>query len=81
MPKNGYFLLYNIITIIIVIMNDTLLTAYNEGTFFFATASRPALRPTQPPSQWVSGTLLPGVKRPEREAEHSRPSSAEIKSE
>jgi len=25
--------------------------------------SRPALRPTQPPVQWVPGVLSPGVKR------------------
>jgi hypothetical protein len=28
--------------------------------FLFATASRPALEPTQPPIQWVSGALSPG---------------------
>jgi hypothetical protein len=35
------------------------------------TASRPALRPTPPPIQWVSGALSLGVKRPGREADHS----------
>jgi hypothetical protein len=34
------------------------------GIYLFTTASRPALRPTQPPIQWVSGTLSLGVKRP-----------------
>jgi hypothetical protein len=29
--------------------------------------------------QWVPGALSPGVKRPEREAEHLPPSSAEVK--
>jgi hypothetical protein len=47
--------------------------------FLFATASRPALGPTQPPIQWVSGILSPGVKRPRRETDHSPPSSAEVK--
>jgi hypothetical protein len=28
-----------------------------------ASVSRPALRPTQPPIQWVPGALSPGVKR------------------
>jgi hypothetical protein len=28
-----------------------------DGFFFFASASRPAFGPTQPPTQWVSGTL------------------------
>jgi len=40
--------------------------------FLFTTASRPALEPTQPPS-------YPGVKRPQLEADHSRPSNAKVK--
>jgi hypothetical protein len=43
------------------------------------TASRPALGPIQPPSQWVPGALSLGVKQPGREADHSPPSSAEVK--
>jgi hypothetical protein len=35
--------------------------------------------PTQPPIQWVPGTLSLGVKRPGCEAHHSPPSSAEVK--
>jgi len=35
------------------------------GIFLFATASRPALRPIQPPIQWV-----PGAKRSEPEVDH-----------
>jgi len=34
---------------------------------------------TQPPIQWVTGALSPGVKRPDREADHSPPSTAEVK--
>jgi hypothetical protein len=49
------------------------------GNFFFTIASRGALRPTQPPIQWVSGALSLGIKRPDREADHSPPSSAEVK--
>jgi hypothetical protein len=49
------------------------------GNFLFTTASRTALGPTQPPSQWVPGALSLGVKRPGREADHSPPSSAEVK--
>jgi len=49
------------------------------GVFLFITASRTALEPTQPPTQWVPGALFLGVKRPGREADHSPPSSAEIK--
>jgi hypothetical protein len=47
--------------------------------FLFATASRPALGPTQPPNQWVPGNITPGVKRPGREADHLTSSSAEVK--
>jgi hypothetical protein len=49
------------------------------GIFLFTTASRTALGPTQPPIQWVRGSLSLGVKRPGRLADHSRPSSAEVK--
>jgi hypothetical protein len=49
------------------------------GIFLFTTASRTALRPTQPPIQWVPGAPSPGVKRPGREADRSPPSSAEVK--
>jgi hypothetical protein len=47
--------------------------------FSFSTSLRPALGPTQPPIQWVPGSLYPRVMRPEREADHSSPTSAEIK--
>jgi hypothetical protein len=49
------------------------------GIFLFTTASRTALEPTQPPIQWVPGALSLGEKRPRREADHSPPSSAEVK--
>jgi hypothetical protein len=35
--------------------------------------------PTQPPIQWVPGSLSLGVKQPWREAHHSPQSSAEVK--
>jgi hypothetical protein len=46
--------------------------------FLFATASRPALGPAQPPLQWVPWVLSSGVKQPEFEADKSFPSSAEV---
>jgi hypothetical protein len=51
------------------------------GVFLFITTSRRALgeEGTQPLIQWVPGTLSLGVKRPDREAEYSPPSSAEVK--
>jgi hypothetical protein len=39
----------------------------------------PALGPTQPPIQWVPRALSLGVKRPGREADHSPPSSGDVK--
>jgi hypothetical protein len=49
------------------------------GIFLLTTAYRTALRPTQPPIQWVLGALSLGVKRPGREADQSPPSNAEVK--
>ena len=46
----------------------------------FPHLSRPALRPTQPPVQWVPGLSRGGGKvRPGRDADPSSPSSAEVK--
>jgi hypothetical protein len=36
---------------------------HGQRIFLLAAASRPALGPTQPPTQWVPGVLSPGVKR------------------
>jgi hypothetical protein len=49
------------------------------GIFLFTTVSKPALEATQPPMQWVPGALSLRVKRPGREADHSPPSSVEVK--
>jgi hypothetical protein len=48
------------------------------GIFLFTTSSRAALGLTQHPIQWVAGALSLGLKRPEREADHSPPSNAEV---
>jgi hypothetical protein len=51
--------------------------------FLFSIASRPTLRPTQPPTQWVWGAVSPGVNPGGKwlglEADHSPHSSAGIK--
>jgi len=45
----------------------------------YLTASRQALKPTQPPVQWVTGPRSLGVEPPGCEADHSPPSSAKVK--
>jgi hypothetical protein len=53
-----------------------------QRIFLLAPASRPALGPTQPPIQWVPGGPFPGGKAwPGRDADHSPPSTAEVKNE
>jgi hypothetical protein len=47
--------------------------------FMFSPVSRPALEPTQSPTQWAPGALPSGVKQPGREAIHSPLTSAEVK--
>jgi hypothetical protein len=52
-----------------------------SSIFLFATASRLALKPAYSPSQWKQEALTLGLKWPDREAQHSPPSSAELKNE
>jgi hypothetical protein len=47
--------------------------------FHFSMLSRPPLGLTQHPIQWALETLSPEVKRQEHEADHSPPTSAEVK--
>jgi hypothetical protein len=49
-----------------------------QEILLYSTASRPALGLTQP-IPWVLGVLSSEAKRPGREADHSPPSTAEIK--
>jgi hypothetical protein len=55
----------------------------NKATdiFVFPKTSRPDMGLTQPPLQWVSPVLSPGVKRPECDVDQSTLSSAETKIE
>jgi hypothetical protein len=45
----------------------------------FFTTFRSDLGPIQPLIQWEPGNISPAVKRPESEADHSPPSSVEVK--
>jgi hypothetical protein len=45
----------------------------------FSTSSISALGSIQPPIQWVTEALSPGVKRPVLEADHLHPTSADVK--
>jgi hypothetical protein len=47
--------------------------------FLFTTMTRPALGATKLPIQWVPGTFTLGLMRPRREADHSPPSTVEVK--
>jgi len=49
------------------------------GFLFVATVFTSSLVPTQPLINRVMVALIPGVKRPGREADHSYPSSAGVK--
>jgi hypothetical protein len=49
------------------------------GLNLFSTASRPDLGSAQPPIHWVQGTLTVGLKRSGSEADHSPPSSTEVR--
>jgi hypothetical protein len=45
----------------------------------FSIGSRRGLGPTPPPIQWAPGAISLGVEGPEREADHSPPSSAKVR--
>jgi hypothetical protein len=53
-----------------------------QRIFPLASLSRPALKPTQSPVQWVPGVLFPGVKRGRGVTLITQPpSSAQVKNE
>lgn len=49
--------------------------------FLLSKASKLALGPSKPPTQWVAGVPFPGVQQLVQEADYSDPSSAELKNE
>jgi hypothetical protein len=50
-----------------------------KDLFLYTTKFRPALGPTQPPIQYLPGVVSAGIKVPEDKANHSPPSSIEVK--
>jgi hypothetical protein len=54
------------------------ITGKGKEIFLFSTASRQALGRTQLPIHRVSEDVSPGVKRPEREADHLPTSSVKV---
>jgi hypothetical protein len=52
---------------------------YLSKNFHFSLSSRPVLRPSLPPIDWVLVDSSPWVKWPRREAENLPPSSTEVK--
>jgi hypothetical protein len=51
---------------------------YRVKNFLFSKSSRPALGPSQPLVQCITGAVSPGVKRPGREADDSPSASGSI---
>jgi hypothetical protein len=47
--------------------------------FLLSTVSRTVLGPTQPPIQWILGTLFQGVNLPGREDDQPNPATADVK--
>jgi hypothetical protein len=76
-------------------LNKTVVTYFSGGpragrpgyniqqgkNFFFSTASRSALGPTQPTTQRILGAISTGVKRLGREANHSPQTSDGVKND
>jgi hypothetical protein len=64
-----------------ICIHGVVLKLKSTFTFTFTTVSRQALGRTQYPIQWVPQALSLRLKRPKREADHSPPSSSEVKNE
>jgi hypothetical protein len=77
--KSRYFSQMSVVTFRMGYGLDGWGSIHGKGKRFFFTESRRALGPTQPPIQSTPWALSPGVKQSGREADHSPPSSAEIK--
>jgi len=60
-------------------LNDRGSIQDRSRNFFSFPPRSDAQGPTQPPMQWVPWAFSPGVRRPECIADHSLPSSAEVK--
>ena len=52
-----------------------------QEIFLLSKTSRPAVRPTEPPVQWIPASLSMEIKWLGREVDHSCPSCATVKNE
>jgi hypothetical protein len=52
-----------------------------QETYLFSKRPRPAVRPTLRPTQWGRKVFFSGTMLPEREADNSPTSSAEVKNQ
>jgi len=59
--------------------SKTVSTNFPKSNHHRLLSTRPALRPTQTPIQWIQSALPLGVKWSGREADRSHPSSADVK--
>jgi hypothetical protein len=60
-------------------LDDRGLSPARSKIFLSSTEVKTDLKPTQPPTQWVSGAVSPGVRRQECEADRLPLSSAQVK--
>jgi hypothetical protein len=56
-------------------------TPAEQRVFLLVFVLTPAVRPTQPPVQWVPGSFYGDKARPGRDTDHSPASSTEVKNE
>jgi hypothetical protein len=75
----GVLFLHRFILLVVTSKFRRVQVPVRSKKFLFSVLSRLALRPTKPPIQWVTGTLPLRVKQLESEADHSPPTSAEVK--
>jgi hypothetical protein len=69
---------FAVVTDVKILRNQLYFSNQHMLIIHFCMSSRPSVESTQPPI-WVLGALSQRVKRPGREADHSSPTSNEVK--